>query len=267
MTLKIFRGGAAVVGACLVLLLGGCSPKTELLGALPEAEANEVLAALLNAGMVAEKRTAKDGVTITVARDDVARAVDLLRAQGLPRERFDGMGDIFRKEGLISSPVEERARFLYALSQELSNTISRIDGVLSARVHLVLPERSSGSDPSTPSSAAVFIKHRADVNLDAVQPQVRRLVSNSIPGLAGDKVSIILVPSHVEPVLTQIPAMADVLGFRVEAGSATALTTTLVVLALLALGGLGGAAWLAWQHILLPRRTTPARAEPVEAQP
>ena len=136
----------------------------------------------------------KDGmVGLTLESNQVGRAVDLLRAKGLPRERFAGMGQVFRKEGLISSPLEERARYLYALSQELGATLTQIDGVVVARVHVVLPERGSPGDPNMPSSAAVFIKHQAGFNLDTVLPQVRRLVVNSIPGLTPEKVSIVLV--------------------------------------------------------------------------
>ena len=100
--------------------------------------------------------------------------------QGLPRERFDGMGQIFRKEGLVSSPLEERARYIYALSQELANTLSQMDGVITARVHVVLPERGGVGEEATPSTAAVFIKTQPGYALDALLPQIRRLVIHAI---------------------------------------------------------------------------------------
>ncbi|MCE4861265.1 EscJ/YscJ/HrcJ family type III secretion inner membrane ring protein, partial [Campylobacter jejuni] len=79
--------------------------------------------------------------------------------------------------------LEERARYIYALSQELTNTLSQMDGVLAARVHVVLPERGGVGENTTPSTAAVFIKHQAGYNLDALQPQIRKLVTHAIPGL------------------------------------------------------------------------------------
>lgn len=178
----------------MALALAACSRKVELMASMPETEANEVLAALQNAGISAEKIAGKEGmVGVSIDGEVVGRAVDLLRAKGLPRERFAGMGQVFKKEGLISSPLEERARYLFALSQELGATITQIDGVVVARVHVVLPERGSAGDPNMPSSAAVFIKHQPGYSLDTVLPQVRRLVTNSIPGLSAEKVSIVLV--------------------------------------------------------------------------
>ncbi|MDB5839905.1 MAG: EscJ/YscJ/HrcJ family type secretion inner rane ring protein [Herminiimonas sp.] len=180
----------------LICLTAACASSVELLTDIPEAEANEVLSALLDAGVRAKKLPGKEGmVSLTVEQGQVARAITTLRAEGLPRERYAKMGDVFRKEGLISSPLEERARYLWALSQELSATIAFIDGVVKARVHVVLPERSSGSDPALPSSAAVFIKYRQGYNIDDSIPQIKRLVANSIPGLVSEKVSVVLVQS------------------------------------------------------------------------
>lgn len=181
----------------LVFLLS-CSGKVELLQGVSESEANEALAALIDAGIPAGKLPGKEGtVGIEVESFEVARAIAILRSEGLPKERYAKMGEVFRKEGLISSPLEERARYLWALSQELSATISQIDGVIKARVHVVLPERGSGGDPVLPSSAAVFIKHKSGVVLDDSLIQIKKLVANSIPGLAVDKVTVILLPSSV----------------------------------------------------------------------
>jgi len=188
---------ALLLALGLALLLSACARKVELMAAIAESEANEILGALQNAGIAAEKVPGKEGmVGMHIAADQVGRAVDLLREQGLPRERFAGMGQVFKKEGLISSPLEERARYLYALSQELGATLNQIDGVIVARVHVVLPERSSIGESQQPASAAVFLKYQEGYDMDAVQPQVRRLVTNSIPGLTPDKITIVMVPSQ-----------------------------------------------------------------------
>ncbi len=230
----------------LLVLLGACSGRVELVAAVAEAEANEALAALLGAGLTAEKVPGKEGmVGIRVAGDQVARAVQVLEARGLPRARHAGMGEVFRKEGLISSPLEERARYLFALSQELSSTLSRIDGVVVARVHVVLPERSPAGDETTPSSAAVFIKHRAEASLDTVQPQIRRLVTHAIPGLTAERVSLVLVPSALADADAAAP---------VATGSVDPVWRPAALgLGLLALGALAALGTLAWRQGLLRR--------------
>lgn len=48
---------------------------------------------------------------------------------------------------------------------------------------------------SSPASASVFIKHAADVQLDAYVPQIKQLVNNGIEGLSYDRISVVLVPS------------------------------------------------------------------------
>ncbi len=229
----------------LVLVLAACTQRVELMAAMPEPEANEVLAALQNAGIQAAKTPGKEGmVGVSLDASQVGRAVDLLRAKGLPRERFAGMGQVFKKEGLISSPLEERARYLYALSQELGATLSQIDGVIVARVHVVLPERGNVGDPSQPSSAAVFIKHQEGYDIEGVMPQIRRLVNNSIPGLTPEKISIVLVGAHARPDLpgnASSSAQAD----AHNGGGATAWWMGLVVA--LALAASGGGFWF-WRR-------------------
>ncbi len=237
-----------VAPVLLALALSACGRKVELMAAMPEAEANEVMAALQNAGITADKVPGKEGmVGVSIAADQMGRAVDLLREKGLPRERFAGMGQVFRKEGLISSPLEERARYLYALSQELGATLSQIDGVVVARVHVVLPERSPTGEAGVPSSAAVFIKHQEGYNLDTVQPLVRRLVTNSIPGLTADKVSIILV--NAQP--SKAPAVQD---DRHQVDSTVPVVVVMVLGVLLVLS-LAGASLLAWKY-WWPHRAT-----------
>lgn len=232
--------------------IAACGARVELLTEISESEANEALAALLEAGIKAGKLPGKEGmVSLDVEQSQVARAVGIMRAEGLPRERYAKMGEVFRKEGLISSPLEERARYLWALSQELSATVSQIDGVIKARVHVVLPEHSSGGDPALPSSAAVFIKHKAGANLDDSVPQIKRLVSNSIPGLTSDKVSVILLPSGLKNAEGNIVKPAVTNAALKENGTLQPeIIWGLLGLLVLLLAGLGVLAWHRWRSVL-----------------
>ena len=131
-----------------------------------ERQANEMVAVLRSAGIDAEKTVAARASSRSLtSRNDFSQAVRTLNAQGYPRESFDTMGKVFKREGFVSSPLEERARLMHAMSQEISNTIANIDGVVTARVHLVVPERNPLIDKPQPAAAAVFIKHRADRDL------------------------------------------------------------------------------------------------------
>ena len=123
----------------LLSVLSGCGESVELHRKLSEQEANEVIAELADKHIRAQKQLEKDGVVVRVRTDDIAAAVHTLAAAGLPKTARSTLGDVFRKEGVISTPLEERARYIYALSQELEATLSNIDGVLVARVHVVLP--------------------------------------------------------------------------------------------------------------------------------
>ncbi|WID99709.1 type III secretion inner membrane ring lipoprotein SctJ (plasmid) [Bosea vestrisii] len=184
---------AVLIALAASLALGGC--KADLYTKLQEREANEMLALLLNHGIEASRIAAKDGTsTIQVEQKQLAGAIDLLKAEGFPRQTFKNLGEVFKGSGLIASPTEERARYVYALSEELSRTISDIDGVLSARIHVVLPKNDLLRQDTTPSSASVFIRHDSRAQLNALMPQIKMLVANSIEGLSYDKVAVVFVP-------------------------------------------------------------------------
>jgi type III secretion protein J len=233
--------------------LASCGGSVELLSNLGENEANEVIAVLSEAKIHVDKVMGKDNVVnLTVDPSDVARAISVLNAEGLPRERRATMGDVFRKEGLISSPLEERARYLWALSQELSETISQIDGVMRARVHVVLPERSTGGEPPLPSSAGVFVKHRPNVNLEDSVPQIKRLVASSIPGLTVDKVTVVLVSAGPP---TEPRALAK----------AVVQPTPIWSIVAFVLGGLSVlciAGFVVWRFVTKQRGAAPEEEEP-----
>jgi type III secretion protein J len=171
------------------------SCKSELYTSLDQRHANQIVATLRQHGIPADRSIGKgDRVSVSVEESRFAEAVAVLNDNGLPKEEFTTLGDVFKRDGLVSSPVQERAQMIFALSQELSRTVSEIDGVLSARVHLVLPENDPLRQQLVPSSASVFIRHQASVPMNDLVPQVKMLVANGVAGLSYDKVSVILVP-------------------------------------------------------------------------
>ncbi len=184
---------------CFIIFLAACSRTIEIQTNITENDANEMVGVLLKQGVFAQKQPNKNGSTVLVPEADIGRAMDILASHGLPRKQTTGLGEIFKKEGMISTPLEERARYIFGLSQELEKTLLQIDDVVSARVHVVLPERIAPGEPIMPSSASIFVKHKKNFSADILTPRIRNMVSTSIPGLADldkDKISMIFVEAQ-----------------------------------------------------------------------
>ncbi|MBR4252659.1 MAG: type III secretion inner membrane ring lipoprotein SctJ [Kiritimatiellae bacterium] len=173
------------------LLLTGCDQQTTLHAGLPEQQANLVMAALIDSGIPCHKAPGDEGTwNVTVSEARFAEAVNLLERRGLPRRDYQGLGEVFKKTGMISSPSEERIRFMDALAQDLSRTIASIDGVVDARVHIVLPENDPFARNTLPSSAAVAVRSRWDADVSEYVPAIKGLVKNAIEGLSADKIMV-----------------------------------------------------------------------------
>ncbi|MDK1492975.1 type III secretion inner membrane ring lipoprotein SctJ [Sinorhizobium sp. 7-81] len=187
-----------VVAPVVLLTLVSCGSKIELYRDLSAREANQMLASLMRQGIHAERATDSRGnVSLSVPTQDLPRAMDVLDSAGLPREHFADLATLFSKEGMISSPTEERVRFIYGTTQELSRTLTSIDGVLNARVHAVLPENADDDlNTPSPSSAGVLVRYTPGAPIDQIVPKIKELVANSLEGLSYDRVSVVLVEAH-----------------------------------------------------------------------
>jgi type III secretion protein J len=231
------------VFAALALAAGGCT--TNILHGIDERAANDAARALERAGIGAEKVAEENGgtgggvrFTVRVARGDGARALDLLRGLGLPREARHGFAETYGQPSLIPTASEERARYVDALAGEIERTLESVDGVVSARVHLVLEEADPlavDAKPRSPARAAVLLAARPG-HTPIASEDVQRLVAGSVAGL--DAAAVAVVVTSAPAVAAEEPVLAAVGPLRVATGSRSllvgALAAAIGVLALLA---------------------------------
>ncbi|MDR2436363.1 MAG: type III secretion inner membrane ring lipoprotein SctJ [Puniceicoccales bacterium] len=251
-------------------LLCGCG-KTDLLSNMDESQANDVISILQQANLAAAKKPGVEATwTVTISdANKFSQAVELLKSKGFPKTNFNNLGKVFQKSGLVSSPLEERARLMYAMAESISETLSKIPGVLTARVHVVLPENDPYAENSIPSSAAVFISYRAESNLEESVREIKYLVTNSIQGLSYDKVSMALFPvTFTSDVQQQERSrLTSVLGISVDQSSAGKLWTLIGVAVVLVVGAVGAACFLGFELTKKSRASASAQAsKPVAVQ-
>lgn len=220
----------SVLLVLMLLLITAC--KGPLYTELDEGDANDMLSVLLRHGIDSEKiKENKSGLfSIHVDTSHTAVAIQILKKQGYPREKFLKVDDLFKKDGLISSPLEERVRYIYALSQDVQETLARIDGVVTARVHVVLPQNDPFRDEVKPSSASVFIKYLPDSHLEDIKSEIKLIVEKSIEGLSYDKVSVVMLPTNDAINNIQADSWKNVLGVRLPAESVFVFKTWLTIL-------------------------------------
>jgi type III secretion protein J len=194
----------------VVVLALGCSIPIQ--HGLDETAANEMLTSLERAGIEASKNRDDDGAfAVVVAKGDALRAMELMRSLGLPRGPRAGFGEIYKQPSLVPSPTEERARYVEALAGEIARTLETVEGVVGARVHLVLPEPDPlavDGKPRVPAQAAVLLKTRAGRPAPIGERDVQKLVAGSVPGLD---------PLAVAVVVTSAPEVAAAPGANLVA--------------------------------------------------
>jgi type III secretion protein J len=227
------------------MLLLGCSVPIE--HKLEERAANEVVTELARAGIASSKGRNEENselYNVVVAKGDNLRALEILRSLDLPRGRSPGFGEIYKQPSLIPTATEERARYVEALSGEIARTLESVEGVVRARVHLVIPEPdplSVEGKASAPAQAAVLLKVRSGQPTPIGEADVQKLLSGSVSGLDQRAVAVVVTLAPDSP-SGQGPGLVALGPLRLTPGSRTivgvgfaALSAALVSLALLLL--------------------------------
>ncbi|ECF6072617.1 EscJ/YscJ/HrcJ family type III secretion inner membrane ring protein SsaJ [Salmonella enterica subsp. houtenae] len=186
----------------LAFLLTACD--VDLYRSLPEDEANQMLALLLQHHINAEKKQEEDGITLRVEQSQFINAVELLRLNGYPHRQFTTADKMFPANQLVVSPQEEQQKINFLKEQRIEGMLSQMEGVINTKVTIALPTYDEGSNYS-PSSVAVFIKYSPQVNMEAFRVKIKDLIEKSIPGLQYDKISILMQPAEFRMV-PDVPA-------------------------------------------------------------
>jgi len=186
--LALLIGIAAAVAAGVVIVLWSKEPTYSLLyGNLGQQDAAQIAQAL-DTNNIPYKI---DGGTITVPADRVHDARLKLASQGLP-EGDGGFAVMSKEPGFGVSQFMEGARYQHALETELARTISNLQPVEGARVHMALPRQSAFVRDRRPPSASVFLQMKPGRRLETEQvTAIVNLVASSIPELEADQVTVV----------------------------------------------------------------------------
>lgn len=234
--------------AIVFLSLVGC--ESPVATALDEADANQVILALDTAGIGATKEadpTVEGKFRVMVQRDDASRALLAMKDDQLPRARPKGVLEAMNRNALVPSPSEEHALFVAGLAGDLERSLTGVDGLLSARVHLNLPAKDPLRDTGViRPTASVLVEHRGATPALTAE-SIQRLVAGGVAGLSAGDVSVIFVP-RVARTVQRDQELSHLGPLTVTHGSLGILKLIFASLAIL-LGVLGAATLLLYTRL------------------
>ena len=187
--LALLIGIAAAVAAGVVIVLWTKEPNYSLLyGNLGQQDAAQIAQALDTQGIPYKL----DGSgSILVPSDHVHDARLKLAGQGLP-EGDGGFAVLSKDPGFGVSQFMEGARYQHALETELARTISNLQAIEGARVHLALPRQSAFVRDRRAPTASVFVQLKPGRRLESEQvTAIVNLVASSIPELEAQQVTVV----------------------------------------------------------------------------
>lgn len=188
--LLMLIGVAAAVAIGLWVVMWSRTPEYGLLySGLDQRDAAAVVQSLQSSGT--PYRLNPDGSSIMVPADRLATIKLKLAGQGLPQTHptaDQGTGDSL----FGISDFAEHNRYQHQLEADLASTISSLQAVRSARVHLAMPKPSAFIRDNHPASASVVVSLYGGNQLDSGQvAAIVHLVASSVPDLDPQHVSVV----------------------------------------------------------------------------
>ena len=189
--LLLLLGIALAVAAGVTVVLWWKGPSWSLLyGNLSDSDASSVIQALQTGGIDYKLDNTSGAIMVPAERVHDARLQ--LASQGLPQGKNSSFELISKDPGFGVSQFMENARYQYALESELARTISSLQAVEAARVHLAIPQQSAFVRDHRAATASVLLQLRAGHRLEPEQVSaIVHLVASSIPELDSDQVTVV----------------------------------------------------------------------------
>ncbi|MBO9422319.1 MULTISPECIES: flagellar basal-body MS-ring/collar protein FliF [Stappiaceae] len=180
---------AILVGVFAFIIFRVTAPQmTTLYNELTLEDSAAIVSQLESQGV--QFKLAREGASIMVPQEQVARLRMQLAAEGLPTGGSIGYEIFDRSDTLGATSFVQNINHLRAMEGELSRTISSLDRIRSARVHLVIPERQLFQRDRRPPSASIVLNVRGGLGPGEIRA-VQHLVATAVDGLDPDKVSIV----------------------------------------------------------------------------
>lgn len=182
-----------------LLCCSACDSRSIITHGLSGREANEIVVLLVSKGVSAQKVPQAASSTgggaseqlwdISVPAAQITEALAILNQAGLPRMKGTSLLDLFAKQGLVPSEMQEKIRYQEGLSEQMATTIRKMDGIVDASVQISF----SPEEDQLPLTASVYIKHRGvlDNPNSIMVSKIKRLVASAVPGLCPENVSVV----------------------------------------------------------------------------
>jgi flagellar M-ring protein FliF len=182
-------GLAAAIALGVGVVLWSQGPTYSLLySGLADEDAAAVTQALSAAGIEYRMENGTGGIAVPAEKLNEARL--LLAGQGVMQS--GGFANLTKDGGLGVSQFMEGARYQHALEIELARTISSLQQVAAARVHIATPRSSSFVRDRSPGSASVFLQLKPGRRLASGQvTAIVNLVASSLPDIDASQITVV----------------------------------------------------------------------------
>lgn len=189
---SLLAGFAASIALAIGVVNWASTPSYEpVYGAMSPADSATAISVLQTSGI--KYRMEPGTGLLEVPYDDVLQARMALASEGFPRNGGGiGFESLYEEQQMGLSSFMEQARYHRAVEAELARTISAMDSVSGARVHLAIAKQSAFMRRGNEPSASVMVSLLPGVRLSERQLSgIIHLVASSIPNLDSDRVSVV----------------------------------------------------------------------------